>query len=48
MAQQKQDLVNNKYGYYGQYNPENKKFCIRNVTEAKPDKKNVWTSGKSM
>ena len=48
MAQQKEDLVNNKYGYYGQYNPENKKFCIRNVTESKPDKKNVWTSGKSM
>ena len=46
MAQQKQNLVNNKYGYYGQYNPENKRFCIRNVTEEKPDKKNVWTSGK--
>jgi len=46
MDQQKQDLVNNKYGYYGQYNPENKKFCIRNVTETKQDKKNVWTSGK--
>jgi hypothetical protein len=46
IQKQKQDLLNNKYGYYGQYNPENKRFCIRNVSEEKPDKKNVWTSGK--
>ena len=49
LEQQKQqardELVQNKYGYYGQYNPEGKKFCIRNVSEEKSIKKNVWTSG---
>ena len=44
--QARDNLTQNKYGYYGQYNPESKTFCIRNVLEEKSTKKNVWTSGK--
>ena len=42
------DMENNPYGYYGQLNKENDKFCIRNVSDVdmKEGKKNKKTSGK--
>jgi len=42
------DMENNPYGYYGQLNRENDKFCIRDVSDVdmKEGKKNKKTSGK--
>ena len=39
-------LEQNPYGYYGQYNPETKDFCIRDVSDDIPDKKHKRTSGR--
>lgn len=46
---EKKNIESNKYGYYGQQNNKDDKFCIRDVTKKfmdKPGKKNQWTSGK--
>lgn len=40
------ELEKSEFGYYGLYNRETKEFCIRNVTEENPDKKNKQTTGK--
>ena len=40
------NLEQNPYGFYGQLNPENKKFCIRDVSSEKEDKKHKRTSGR--
>ena len=39
-------LENNPYGLYGQYNSKQDEFCIRDVRDVIPDKKNQRTSGK--
>ena len=39
-------LEQNEYGYYGQYNPETKQFCIRDVSQPITVKKHKRTSGK--
>jgi hypothetical protein len=44
--QQIVDLENNPYGYYGQKNPDNDKFCIRDVSNKnKETQKHKKTSG---
>ena len=46
-TKQKQELENNPYGYYGQYNSSTNDFCIRDVSSSViPDKKHQRTSGK--
>lgn len=44
--QVKDKLITNPYGFYGQHNPELDTFCIRDVRDEIPDKKNQRTSGK--
>lgn len=41
-----ESLENNEYGYYGQFNRENGKFCIRDVKDIPSEKKHTRTSGK--
>lgn len=46
--QNNNNMENSKYGYYGQLNPEDDKFCIRNVstdTSKAKEKKHKITSG---
>ena len=44
--EKQQDMEQNPYGYYGQINPTNDNFCIRDVSQDIPDKKHKRTSGK--
>ena len=46
LQQQKLELEQNPYGYYGLYNSNTEKFCIRNVSSPIPKKKTEQTTGK--
>ena len=46
LQQQKLELEQNEYGYYGLYNPNTAKFCIRDVSNAIPEEKTKQTTGK--